>query len=136
ELTLDHVNGSCQSDETSCALVVESVLSNDTSTLPPFVSIVAGDPLFVDPANTDANKRDYHLLAYLTDGAMTASPAIDYAPTVSGDPYEDLSGNPYAQDVPGIPNVYGTRDLGAYEMRPITDRIFDDTFGDAISLVY
>jgi len=131
--TLDHVNGTC---DPSCELVVASVLSNDISTLPPFVSIFAGDPLFVDPANANVADRDYHLLAYLQNGAITASPAIDYAPTVSGDPNTDLDGIAYAQDVPGIANVYGPRDLGAYEAQPITDRIFGDTFGDRLSLVY
>ena len=104
------------------------------STLLPLSGNFVADPQFVDPSNSNVAKRDYHLRAYVQDGVVTASPAIDYAPTVSGDPNVDLSGNAYGQDVPAVNNTYGTRDLGAYEAVPI-ERIFGDAFGDTLSLV-
>jgi hypothetical protein len=87
--------------------------------------------MFVDPAH-----GNYHLLAYVQNGLLTASRAIDFAPTAQYDPVDDLDGNPYAQNVPAIPDAYGTRDLGAYEAQPISDRVFADAFGDRVSLVY
>lgn len=81
-------------------LDVEYVLSNDTSTLPG-TGIAQGAPTFVDAAH-----GDYHL-------AIT-SLGVDYAPPVSGDD-RDLDGLPHDQDLPSVANVYGDRDLGAYE---------------------
>jgi hypothetical protein len=112
-------------------LTVNYVLSNDISTLPASATVISGDPLFVDPAH-----GNYHLQAYRRNGLLTASRAIDFAPTVSGDSVDDLGGDPYGQDVQAIPDFHGTRDLGAYEMQPITDRIFADALGDATSLVH
>ena len=80
---------------------VAYVLSGDTSSLPADPSIIAGDPLFVDAAN-----GDYHL--------RMSSPAVDFAPPVTGDD-RDLDGLPRDQDMPGAPDVFGNRDLGAYE---------------------
>lgn len=87
-----------------------------------------GDPFFVGNGN-------YHLQAYVKNGVVTASHAIDYAPLVPGDDF-DLDGRLRDQDVAVVGDVFGYRDLGAYEMQPITDRIFADSFGDPISIVY
>jgi hypothetical protein len=43
---------------------------------------------------------------------------------------------PHGQDVGAVADRFGVSDLGAFEMRPITDPIFADRFGDPISLVY
>jgi len=111
-------------------LQVNDVLSNDISTLPSDPSIIVGDPLFVDMAH-----GDYRLSATKVGSTIFASPAIDFAPAVGAD-NRDIAGNPHDQDVGAIANRFGIRDLGAYEMQPITDRIFADGFGDPISLVY
>jgi hypothetical protein len=111
-----------------------NIISNDVSTLPGNVRTQLGTPLFVDGDNPDASKRNYHLLAYIQSGQVTASPGIDFAEAGSGDG-SDLDGNPYDQDVPLVPNFAGPRDLGAYEAQPIADRIFGDAFGDRLSLV-
>ena len=120
--------GTLALDYTGNNLDVEYVLSNDISTLPEILSINVGDPLFVGNGN-------YHLQAYVQEGVVTASPAIDYAPLVPGDDY-DLDGRLRDQDVAAVGDVYGYRDLGAYEMQPIIDRVFADGFGDRVSLVY
>ena len=70
----------------------------------------------------------------MRDGVVTASPAIDFAPTISSEG-NDLDNNPRDQDVPLVANRFGASDVGAYEMQPIADRIFADAFGDATSLV-
>ncbi len=111
-------------------LNVSYVLSNDATTFPSSSNIVQGDPLFVNVASAN-----YHLQAYVQNGVVTASPAIDFALPITGDD-RDLDGLPFDQDVPQVANRFGVRDLGAYEMQPIVDRIFTDGFGDPISIVY
>jgi len=129
--TMDHVESACAT--APCLVSASYLMSNDISTLPSssnILAIVPGDPLFVDSAN-----GNYHLPAYLQNG-LTASRAIDFAPTVSGNAAHDLDGNAYDQNVQVVPDLYGSRDLGAYEAVPITDRLFADGFGDRISLVH
>ena len=112
------------------SLQVSDVLSNDITTLPIDPSIIVGDPLFVDMAH-----GDYRLKATKLGATIIASPAIDFAPPVAGDD-RDIAGNPHDQDVGAVVDRFGARDLGAYEMQPITDRIFADSFGDPVSIVY
>lgn len=102
-------------------LVVSNVLSSDLTTLPSDPSIISGDPSFVDTAN-----GNYHL--------CLSSLAIDFAPPVTGDD-RDLDNQPRDQDMSTVPNVYGVRDLGAYERQSalpadcaLDDTIFDDGF--------
>lgn len=109
---------------------VSYVMSNDITTLPADPSIIADDPLFIDMAH-----GDYRLKATKLGNTITASPAIDFAAPVAGDD-RDIAGNPHDQDIGAIVDRFGVRDLGAYEMQPITDRIFADSFGDPISIVY
>lgn len=118
----------------NCGLMASYVMSNDISTLPSssnIIAIVPSDPLFVDSAN-----GNYHLVAYRQNGLLTATRAIDFAPTVGGDAAHDFDGNAFGIDVPAVPDAYGTRDLGAFEALPISDRLFADGFGDRVSLVY
>jgi hypothetical protein len=125
--TLDYDNGACQGTNPRC-LSVSYVLSDETLTLPSGAKVIAADPLFVNAAD-----GDFHLQAYVQSGVITRSPAIDFAPAAGGN---DLDGNPYDQDVDVLSNTFGPRDLGAYEMQPINDRIFGDALGDRLSLVY
>jgi hypothetical protein len=39
-------------------------------------------------------------------------------------------------DVAFLVDRFGPRDLGAYEMQPIPDRLFVNGFGDSYQLVY
>jgi len=111
-------------------LHVVNVLTNDNTLTPLGTGVVVGNPLFVDMAH-----GNYHLVATQLGNTIVASPAIDFAPPVAGDD-RDIAGNPHDQDVAAIADRFGVRDLGAYEMQPISDRIFADGFGDPISLVY
>ncbi len=117
-------------------LTASYLMSNDISTLPTSPTIIQYNDFSGDPLFADATNGDYHLVAYIQNNLLHAARAIDFAPTQSGDPPYDLDGKTYGQDVPAVPDLYGTRDLGAYEALPITDRIFGDTFGDRLSLVY
>jgi hypothetical protein len=81
-------------------LHVNYVLSSDVSTLPAIEGVAVGVPTF-----TDAAHGDYHL--------QPNSLGVDYAPAISGDD-RDLDNFPHDQDV-SAPNLWGVRDLGAYE---------------------
>ncbi len=117
------------------ALSANYIVSNDLSTLPTSPTIIQYDDFSGDPLFVDAPNGNYHLAAYTQNNLLHAARAIDFAPTVGGDPAYDLDGKSYGQDVPAVPDLYGTRDLGAYEAQPINDRIFADGFGDRVSLV-
>jgi hypothetical protein len=123
-------NGPLALEQSGDSIVtIDNVMSNDITTLPAGSTTINQATMFVDPAH-----GDYHLLAYTQNGLLTASRAIDFAATTQNDGASDLDGNAYGQDVPAVPDCQGTRDLGAYEAQPITDRIFGDAFGDRISL--
>ena len=101
-------------------ITVEHVLASDITTLPNGPTVISDAPAFVDAAN-----GDYHLRQY--------SPAVDFAPPVSGDD-RDLDNQPRDQDLSGVPDLFGVRDLGAYERQNGTsncgaaDTIFCDGF--------
>ena len=82
-------------------LAINYVLSNDTSTLSSGIGVVQGAPTFVAAAQSD-----FHLQA--------TSLGIDFAPPIAGDD-RDRDGLPHDQDLLVVPNLYGDRDLGAYE---------------------
>jgi hypothetical protein len=130
--TIDYLPDGCDG-----CFEAEYVVATETATFPAnFVTVFqSDDPLFVDATNANIDKRNYHLRAYRQNGIVTPSPAIDYAPPVAGDD-RDLDNRPHDQDVTAITDLYGVRDLGAYEAQPILDRIFGDAFGDPSSLVY
>ncbi len=83
------------------SLDVSHVLATDITTLPEAPSIIAGAAGFVDAAS-----GDYHL--------RSNSLAVDFAPPVVGDD-RDLDNQPRDQNLPGTPDLFGVRDLGAYE---------------------
>jgi hypothetical protein len=87
-----------------------------------------GAPTFVDAAH-----GDYRLFYGVQDGHIVRSAGIDYAPPITGDD-RDGRGLPRDQSI-AIP-LFGDRDLGAYEMQGVGDRIFIDTFGDNVLLVH
>jgi hypothetical protein len=82
-------------------LNVQYVLASDISTLPNSPLIVRGNPAFVAAAS-----GDFHL--------SRDSLAVDFAPFVPGDD-RDLDNLPRDQDVACVSDLYGVRDLGAYE---------------------
>ena len=47
---------------------------------------------------------------------------------------KDIDGRPRPTDVAGVTNRFGAFDLGAFEMQPITDRIFANGYGDLFLL--
>ncbi len=82
-------------------LNVRNVLSAEIATLPAHPSIIAGNPSFIDADNGDFHLRQNSL-------------AVDFAEPVVGDD-RDLDNQPRDQDLPGVTNRFGVRDLGAYE---------------------
>ena len=112
------------------APVAYDVVASDTDGLPVDSTIQQQPPLFVDAANDD-----FRLLVQgHDDGTITASPGVDYAP--AGIAQIDLAGRLYDQDVPGVGTAGDVRDLGAFEMQPISDRIFASGMGDPVLLAY
>jgi hypothetical protein len=126
--TIDYQADGC----TNCE-VTQNVVSSEIATFPATATGVQliGNPLFVDATNADASQRDYHLRAVTQNGVISASLGMDYATTGVS---IDLDGGARNLDVPLV-NHGGTGDLGAYEAKPILDRIFADGFGDPVSLV-
>lgn len=75
------------------------LIANETFTLGGADHTQGNTPIYIDAAN-----GDYHL--------MPNSPGVDYAPTQGG---SDLDGLPRTVDLTTRANLYGPRDLGAYE---------------------
>ncbi len=82
-------------------LIASNILASDITTLPNGPSVISGDPSFIDAASGNYRLRKYSL-------------AVDFAPAVAGDD-RDLDNQPRDQDLVGVPNLFGVRDLGAYE---------------------
>ena len=95
-------------------LTAQYLIFNDPK-LPTDNTVVYVDPRFVDAAN-----GNYHL--------QSISPAIDFAPTGSETGGGDFDGRQREVDLPGVTNLFGARDLGAYEYQ-LPDLIFRDGFG-------
>lgn len=101
-------------------LNVQYLLASEIATLPSNPTVIRGNPAFVDAAG-----GDFHL--------TRDSLAIDFAPLVPGDD-RDLDNLPRDQDVACVPDLYGVRDLGAYERQAgepgcnPTDAIFRNGF--------
>ncbi|HKP67099.1 MAG TPA: hypothetical protein VJX31_10780, partial [Casimicrobiaceae bacterium] len=97
---------------------VHYVLSNDVSTLPAGEDVVQGVPTFVDAA-----AGDYHL--------QPTSLGVDFAPVpIRVPPQLDLDGLPRAVDLVAIANLFGSLDLGPYEIQEggVIDPIFTSYF--------
>jgi predicted outer membrane repeat protein len=96
---------------------VEYLLSNDTSTISSGTGVRAGAPTFVDAAN-----GDYHL--------QRTSLGVNYAPP--GTDAFDLDGHTRVVNLPGVTDVFGPMDLGAYEVQAAcmltNDTLFCDGF--------
>jgi predicted outer membrane repeat protein len=104
--------------DTGAYLNLRNLLVNDIDGLPPQVDILSATPGFVSAA-----ERDYHL--------RPDSVAVDFAQYAFGTDYDmagDLDGGLREVDVPEIPNEFGPRDLGVYEMQSFPDLIFQDGF--------
>lgn len=102
-------------------LHVDYMLSSDVSTLPAAPGVLAGQPTYVNAA-----AGDYHL--------ALNSLGVDFGPAIVGDD-RDLDLLPHDQDIPEVPNVFGVRDLGAYERQRTfacgaADTIFCDGFNN------
>ena len=105
-------------------ITAEYLLSNDLSSLPSSYN-TQGAPVYVNAAG-----GDYHL--------QLGSPGMDYGPVHSGlnigfYPGVDLDNKPRSFDIPGVANLHGPRDLGAYERSPAcyrADSMFCDGFDD------
>ena len=78
-----------------------NVLASDITTLPTSPTIINGDPSFIDAVNGNYRLQHYSL-------------ATDFASSV-GAAGVDLDNLPRDQDLPGVSNLFGPRDLGAYE---------------------
>jgi len=68
------------------------------------------------------------------DGIVAASAGVDHA--AAGISQIDIDGRPYDQDIASVGANGNVRDLGAFEMQPISDRIFASGIGDPVLLVY
>lgn len=92
------------------------LLLTNAQAMPADPTIRQGDPRFVAPES-----GDYHL--------RSSSPAIDFAPAIVSGAF-DLDGHPRDVDLPGVPNEYGPRDLGAFERQPSLVQNGDFDFSD------
>ena len=111
-------------------LHVSYTLVDDNVGLPADPTITVGVPTFVDAAS-----GDYRLRYSRAGGVTTKSLGLDYAPAIVGDD-RDVRSAPHDQNLAGVADIYGPRDLGAIEMQNYADRVFIDTFGDDVMLAY
>ena len=108
-----------------------NVVATDTAGLPADPTIEQQQPLFVDAAN-----GDFRLLVVRTgNGTLLASQGVDFgAAGKAGD--IDIDGRPFDRDIIGVGTAGNVRDLGAYEMQPISDRVFASGLGDPVTMAY
>jgi hypothetical protein len=111
-------------------LHVSYVLADDTVGLPADPTIAIGAPTFIDAAH-----GDYRLRYSRAGGVTTKSLGLDFAPAIAGNDV-DVRAAPHDQDLAGVADAFGPRDLGAIEMQNYADRIFVDSFGDPVLLAY
>ena len=122
--------GTAALSHTGGSLTVQNIVALNTGGLPSSPNIVQANPLFFDITHSD------YRLRVQTDGVTsTESPAVDFAPTTGNELPTDIDGRARVVDVPFLVNRFGPKDLGAYEMQPIADRIFANGMGDAVQLV-
>jgi hypothetical protein len=111
-------------------LHVSYMLVDDNVGLPVDSTIMLGVPTFIDAAN-----GDYRLRYSRAGGVTTKSLGLDFAPAIAGGDV-DVRAELHDQDLAGVADTYGPRDLGAIEMQNYADRVFIDTFGDPVLLAY
>jgi hypothetical protein len=135
--TIDYQTDGCDN-----CFHAKNALVSEAASFPEGVAIVLKTSLdafgFIDASNANVAKRDYHLDAWMLNRVNFFSPAVDVAVPVDGDD-RDLDNNPHDQDIVGVDNGPGVRDLGGYELQRsqlISDRIFADAFGDRITLLH
>jgi len=102
-------------------------IAGNTTGLAPGPTNIQETPTFIDAPN-----GDYRLFYGTQGGALIRSAGLDYAPADGGTDIRDLARD---QAISGSP-LFGTRDIGAYEMQGVGDRIFIDSFGDPLLLVH
>ncbi|HEX4480187.1 MAG TPA: hypothetical protein VH082_05220 [Rudaea sp.] len=85
------------------------------------------------PTYIDKPHGDYRLSFTKLGAVYSPSAGLDYAPANGG---TDIRGDAFDFDLGSVPNRFGTRDLGAYEMQAFTDRIFVDGLGDAVQIAF
>jgi predicted outer membrane repeat protein len=124
-------------------LSIESSLLSDIHAMAPNSSVVVGAPMFFDKAAGDyrlyVSCSQFNQHGCLSPGHFVASFGVDYfLPSQFNYVVEDVENRPRDQDVPDVTDATpgSSRDIGAYEMQPISDRTFADGFGDPIMLVY
>jgi hypothetical protein len=93
---------------------VSSVISIETNSLGGSPGAVLLTPRFVDPERGDFSLR-------------AGSPAVDYAPPITGDD-RDLLGLPRDLDMPLKINTGGVRDVGAYERQGVQPLVLNADF--------
>lgn len=105
-----------------CSKAFEYVIASERASLDggqtPHVQV--SPPRFIDP-----DRGDYRLRA--------ASPAIDYAPPITGDD-RDVLGLPRDQDLPIVSNWNGVRDLGAFERPTLQPLVLNADFDSDLNL--
>ncbi len=130
------LNDSIIDEGTTAALVFSGSASNlsnqyniagNTTGLAPGPTNIQTTPTYVDPTH-----GDYRLFYGLQGGTLVRSAGIDYAPPLGGIDIREL---PRDQTISATP-LFGKRDIGAYEMQGVADRIFIDTFGDQVLLAH
>lgn len=119
---------------TASGFLLDQVLASDTSSLPPGMGVVQGDPRFVD---IDFHNGDIvHGFSLRSD-----SPAIDRGPTLDDGVSWDMARRERTKDL-YHPNGAGPRDLGALELQsavppvdppdpPPQPHVFRDSFEKA-----
>jgi hypothetical protein len=87
--------------EAESSLTVSHIVASDATGLPTQSGVVQGNAIFVNAA-----AREYHL--------TRQSLGVDFAPAGGG---TDIDRHGHDIDLFDVPNVYGTRDLGAFEVQ-------------------
>lgn len=113
--------------QTGGSQTIHDVVGTNIDGLPAANDIVLADPQFVDAAH-----GDYHLRVSSDGASFILSPAVDF----SGQEFDavDIDGRARPADVVGATDRFGAYDLGVYEMQPISDRVFANSFGDQYPL--
>ena len=93
---------------------VVDVIASENASLGGSPGAIQAPPRFIDPAN-----GDYRLRA--------ASAAVDYAPPVTGDD-RDVFGLPRDQGLPVKADVFGVRDVGAFERQSLLPLVLNADF--------